>query len=64
MRHLTLIIIECPMLMTHRHDIFKLRFLPQYFQDWNLHQMMLYLSLRKIADLEEEEEEEEEDEYQ
>ena len=49
------------MLMTHRHDIFKLRFLPQYFQDWNLHQMMLYLSLRKIADLEEEEEEEEDE---
>ena len=49
------IITECPILMTHRLDIFKHRFLPQYFHDWSLHQIMLYLSLKQISDLEEEE---------
>ena len=45
------IITECPVLMNLRLDIFRERFLPEYFSAWGIHQMMTYLNAPQIQEL-------------
>ena len=47
------IITECPVLDAHRIDIFRTRVLPEYFTSWNLHNMISFLNLKQVEELEE-----------
>ena len=46
------IITECPVLLDHRNNVFGSRLLPEIFTAWKVQDMMKYLDLPQIRELE------------